>query len=218
MFWYLYLAHLLGDYPLQTDKMVQAKRTWRGLILHVGVHFAVLLFVVDEFRTDLWLYLLVLTAIHYAIDTFKNVLSNYKPDWIFGGYLVDQFLHLLSIAGVTLWIERTIAAAALPTFGPWLVYASAYLFVTYAWFVTERVAATDKADYLEELKEHFWSRMIARAGLLTAFLVVAHYAFGTPFFLLAAVIPYTTGVHKRRAFLIDVAVALFGAALIWFAT
>lgn len=218
MFWYLTLAHLLGDYPFQTDKMVQAKRTWWGLLPHVAVHFAVLLFIVGEFRPDLWLYLLVLTAIHYAIDTFKNALSKYKPDWIFGGYLVDQCLHLLSIAGVTLWIARTTAVDSLPTFGPWLVYASAYLFTTYVWFVTERIAAADEADYVEELNEHFWSRMIARAGLLTTFLVIAHYALGTPLFVLAAVIPYSTGLYKRRAFLIDVAVALFGAALILFAT
>ncbi len=218
MFWFLYLAHLLGDYPFQTDKMVQAKRTWWGLISHVAVHFAVLLFVVGEYRTDLWFYLLVLTAIHYAIDNFKNVLAKHKPDWIFGGYLLDQFLHLLSIIGVTLWIERTVPIAALPSFDPWLVYASAYLLASYVWFVTERVAAIDKADYLQEINEYLWSRMIARTGLLTTFLVGAHYSFGTPLLILAAVIPYSTGVYKRRAFLIDVAVALLDASLIWLAT
>jgi hypothetical protein len=38
MFWPLLLSHLVADYPLQTDAMVQAKKTVPGLTVHVAVH------------------------------------------------------------------------------------------------------------------------------------------------------------------------------------
>ena len=41
LFWYLYLAHLLADYPLQTDGLMRVKDRWWGRGLHVGVHLAV---------------------------------------------------------------------------------------------------------------------------------------------------------------------------------
>ena len=68
VFWMLMLAHLVGDYPLQPDWMVQAKRTWRGLTLHVGVHLAMLLILAGTGRSAFWPFLLALAAMHFAID------------------------------------------------------------------------------------------------------------------------------------------------------
>ena len=38
MFWYLLLAHFVGDYPLQTDWMVKFKSKWFGLGSHIVAH------------------------------------------------------------------------------------------------------------------------------------------------------------------------------------
>ncbi len=43
MFWPLLLSHLVADYPLQTDGMVQAKKTLPGLTVHVAVHLLTML-------------------------------------------------------------------------------------------------------------------------------------------------------------------------------
>ena len=54
MFWPLFLAHLLADYPLQSDWMVQAKKTWPGLATHVAVHLATVLIVLNGFLRFEW--------------------------------------------------------------------------------------------------------------------------------------------------------------------
>ena len=93
----LLLAHLLADYPLQTNWMVQAKRTWPGLTLHVGIHLAVMLVLTAPSFAQSWPFLLMLAALHFAIDSLKNILACRRPHWVTGPYLFDQFLHLLAI-------------------------------------------------------------------------------------------------------------------------
>ena len=97
MFWYLLLAHFIGDYPLQTDWMVRFKTHWYGLALHLLIHMATTLVLV------LWIggqdlvllrYLIALLVIHLAIDVFKNQISARYPDHFVSAYFFDQFLPL----------------------------------------------------------------------------------------------------------------------------
>jgi hypothetical protein len=209
MFWTFFLAHLIGDYPLQTSSMVQAKRTWSGLTLHVIVHLVLLLILVGAARRDLWPYLLALAAIHFGIDTFKNLLNKYRPQWVVGPYIFDQLLHLSSFLLIIVWIERTRPAITLPVARPWLLYAIGYLLATYVWYITERILAHNDEAYKREMAGQLWPRMAARALLVTVLLLAWRLLLGIGSLVaLTAHIPYVTGAYGRRALLTDIVVAL----------
>jgi hypothetical protein len=75
MFWWLYLAHLLSDYPFQPTWMVTNKTRWPVLLLHSGVHFVTSFVLIGQARTLVWPYLLLLTTIHFTIDLVKMRLT-----------------------------------------------------------------------------------------------------------------------------------------------
>lgn len=171
MFWTFLLAHLLADYPLQTDAMVQAKKHLPGLTLHVGVHLVTMLVIVwsvygSSWRTTLPAVLAV-TLLHFAIDVWKNVLSKHKPQWVISGYLQDQLLHVLSLLLVVFWLtpgDRFAVPAA------WVLYLSGYVLVTHAWFVTERVLTYRNKTRQQLVNAQLWPRMASRALMLTLLL------------------------------------------------
>ena len=115
---FLFLAHILGDYYFQPNRLAAAKGKKRGaLLLHCllyGAAYCIVLFPVFSFPAVLWFLLLPLS--HAAIDYAKQGLTAsgrplsaerlIKPEhekgaveklnlWIF---IVDQALHLLLIA------------------------------------------------------------------------------------------------------------------------
>src|SRR4029079_4542500 len=106
----LFLAHLIADYPLQTNWLGQAKRHWPGLTIHVAIHLLVLLVICLPYTGLLWPYLLALAATHFAIDAFKNFLARRRPHWVNGPYLFDQLLHLISILAISYWANATLPA------------------------------------------------------------------------------------------------------------
>lgn len=215
IFWMLLLAHLLGDYPLQPDWMVQAKKTWRGLTLHVGVHLAVLLLLVGTGRSILWPFLLVLAAMHFTIDAFKNWLAVARPGWVSGPYIFDQFLHLVSILVVSAWIGAIAPLVAIPHFGSWMIYACGLLVATYAWYITERILVRDNAAYLAEVNGQRWARMTARGLWLVLFLVAGSALSESGVMAaVAAPLPYLSGQHRGRALATDVAVSLVTAIVL----
>lgn len=219
MFWLLYLAHFLGDYPLQPGWLVEAKRNWPGLTLHVSIHLATMLVLVGSIRRLVWPYLLLLAALHFVIDVLKNLFFKYRPQWVAGPHLFDQFLHLLSILLVASLIQRAVPENLLPENQVWPVYAIGYLVATYVWFITERVLSYGDEGYQREVIAQLWPRMITRAVLVTVFLLGGQ-------FLLAAVpaaaatvqIPYVSGTYGRRALVTDLCVALVMMLFIQLAT
>lgn len=209
MFWLLYLAHFLGDYPLQPSWLVEAKRNWRGLLLHVSVHLIVMLAVVGSLRILIWPYLLTLAAFHFIIDVLKNLFFKYRPQWIVGPHLLDQFLHLLSILLVTRWIQSAVPENLLPEHHIWPVYAIGYLLGTYVWFITERIISYADPAYQRKVADHLWSRMITRALLVSLFLSGWQFlAAAVPLIAVTVQIPYVDGSNGRRALMTDLCVAL----------
>lgn len=215
VFWMFILAHLIADYPLQTDWLVSVKRTWWGLALHVGVHLAVLLVMAGPALPQLWLYAVGLAAIHYCIDYFKNWLSSVRPRWINGSYIFDQFLHLLSLIGVTLWIgftlptETTLPALLLPA--DWTALLIGLCFCTVVWYISERVLTHATPAYRREVIVRRWPRIIVRASL---FFVLLRLSESAGLYLLPlALLPYPSADFRRRAALTDVAVAGVAALL-----
>lgn len=127
----LILAHLVGDFLLQSKKWVDKKEQKKGqsiiLYLHALIHgLLVLLFLWD---ITYWTLALTLALLHGAIDAIKLYAQreNSKTRW----FLIDQALHLVSIISIwMIWIKPDIdflELALLPTI--W-IFATALLFIT----------------------------------------------------------------------------------------
>jgi hypothetical protein len=219
MFWTLWLAHLIGDYPLQTDWIMKNKRSLKGLGMHVAIHLLLLLILAGENLPLLWPYILLVAFLHLLIDVFKNWVWARWPDWVAGPYLFDQFLHALTLLLVVALVKRAYPSINLMDYGSWTIYACGFLLATYVWYISERVLVHADPAYQEEVLSSRWSRMAARALLLAAFL-----ALGQGFWrestapALSVTLPYTAGVYRRRALAVDFIVALSSAGFIFIAS
>lgn len=221
MFWTLALAHLIGDYPLQTDSLVRAKRHWRGLTIHVAIHLAVMLLLTGRDSLIVWPQLLALTAAHFAIDALKNYEARRWPHLVVTSYTADQVLHFLSIVLVALWIE---SEHGINRDQNWLIYAAAYLSATHVWFITERVVAHRRPRYQAEVEDHRWSRIIARGLALSLYLILGNLVIAPEAlmatFALAILLPppYRCTRFRRLMLAQDLLGPLFLALLVfWFA-
>ncbi len=175
MLYQLILAHFIADYPLQPNRLVQAKQSLSGLALHVSIHFMVMMIISGKAMMVVWPYLLLLTLIHFGIDFGKVKLSQYKPTWVTIPYLVDQLFHLLSILQISMWIDQNSEITnLLPISRTWAIYAIGYLLVSYVWFITERIISYQNKLYQKEMITQLWPRLIARLVLLTIFLLISN--------------------------------------------
>jgi hypothetical protein len=213
MFWRLILAHLIGDYPLQSEWLIENKRSLWGLSLHAAIHLAVMLLVVGAASREAWPKILVLVLIHFLLDLIKPHLGRRWPKRAPLLYVSDQILHVLSIFLVAGWIESDLSPTLLPGRTLWPIYTIGYLLVTYVWYITERLVTEQDQGYQKELEQHFWSRMVTRAVLLTLFLFAGQsleFAAGAMAFRL----PYVAGPYRKRTLLVDVLVSLVIAILV----
>jgi len=213
MFYYLLLAHLLADYPLQPNWVVSKKTHWGVMALHILIHFLTSVIIVWIFSSTIglstWPYLLLLAGIHFLIDSVKNILSRIRSKWVKIPYVVDQLVHIFSIVIISLLIQNQFGFIAFPTNPGWVVLAIAYLFVTYVWYISERVMTYDEPIYRQSVINDLWSRMLFRAGLLTGLLGLWIWA-GKLLVVPAGslYIPYQAKEFGRRALLTDIAVTL----------
>jgi len=102
LFLRLYLAHLIADFPLQTDKIYAYKvRSIKGIILHSGISAFMMMIFLWPFlnRYQSWLFILMIWITHAIQDQWKVLHSakNSRGNHIFW-YCFDQFLHLLFIS------------------------------------------------------------------------------------------------------------------------
>jgi hypothetical protein len=110
----LLLAHLLGDFPLQSEGISKKKgSSLRALLLHGAVHYllawACLLFFAPVSGLSVLNHLLVLAyiAIHLVIDKLKYQLTSRK---ILRDnsttFLLDQLLHVIVLACLAVLLTR----------------------------------------------------------------------------------------------------------------
>ncbi len=94
LFTTLLLAHLLGDFPFQTNFIFKLKLRGGFYILpHVVIHVVLTAFLIQDWRTS-WPILLLLGIVHFAIDWFKVSKPLFSPDIDF---IIDQMMHLVSL-------------------------------------------------------------------------------------------------------------------------
>ncbi|MFN2196937.1 MAG: DUF3307 domain-containing protein [Anaerolineales bacterium] len=103
----LILAHLLADFPLQTNLLYELKRsTTAGLWLHSGMH-AVTAFLLTGLRWDLW-YVWLFLLVSHALTDWVKLNSKIKKQWV--SFLVDQTVHILVMVLIARW-QPTLTSA-----------------------------------------------------------------------------------------------------------
>ncbi|MGC8813210.1 MULTISPECIES: DUF3307 domain-containing protein [Dictyoglomus] len=100
MFWFLrlFLAHLIADFPLQTNKIFEFKRsTPYGILAHTGIYLliSVILSIPYLRYLDAVIFLIFLFSIHTLIDVSK--VRNFLSKDGLKEFLLDQFKHFLSL-------------------------------------------------------------------------------------------------------------------------
>ena len=207
MFWYLTLAHLLGDYPFQPNWLVMQKRHTWALLLHGAIHFLFMFGLVGQLRIQILPQLLALTIAHVIVDATKTSLSTKGSLSTQTSYLLDQAIHVALIGITATWINIGLPDATEPLRWGWAVILSGYVFVTYAWGTTERLLTENQSQYHSEVVAQMWPRMLTRAVLFTVGLFLLQDQANIA--VLAAVsIPYISGAYRRRALITDLVVTL----------
>jgi len=170
MFWTLLLAHFIGDFPLQTDAMVVAKKRLPGLCLHIAVHTVVmfvLLFGVLGFSFDqLWGLPIVIAGTHFLIDWTKTRAGERWPKVIVIPYVADQFAHYAVILLAAWWADRTHGVDMFTPTTVWIVPSVVILVATYVTYITEKVCTLTQPERLARVNAQGWHRMVSRATLM----------------------------------------------------
>jgi hypothetical protein len=109
------LAHLLGDFPLQTSNMVRGKgRGSRAYLTHGGIHLLVLTLCIAAFvglqiltSVRFWILAALYTTVHLAIDRVKQgLVSTAKLADSASVFVVDQLLHVCTIILLAWFLAR----------------------------------------------------------------------------------------------------------------
>jgi len=121
LFLKLCLAHLIADFVLQFEELYQLKvRHPFGHVLHVMIHWIVSVALAFPFlnRPSVWLFITLLTAVHYGQDRAKYDGRTRWPRYEFPIFMADQLLHFLWIA-LVLFLPASRQPVALLS-PPWL--------------------------------------------------------------------------------------------------
>jgi hypothetical protein len=215
MVWNLLLAHFLGDFVLQTDWMVRRRDNLWVLTLHGVIHFVLMFLIIGQVRSVIWPYLLLIALIHISQDRIKNNLTNKRPDWIGVVFIIDQVLHYAAIWTIVWWLQRLAGSFSIPEKPLWVMVGIVYLFVSYVWFISERVLNISNSDYLQSINNTKFARMLARVGLISLFLLVRTWT--TAGLAIVFSNPYPTSKFRQRALLTDVSVSLLAMIFLFWA-
>jgi hypothetical protein len=213
VFWILLFAHLLADYPLQSNWIVNNKNRAAVLFLHVATHFLISLVFVLLYVPRAWPFLFLLALIHFIIDAGKNFVNQAKPDWVIIPYIVDQFLHVLSIILIAFLVARFTDVPPFAIQPTWLILLIAYLVVTYVWYISERIIAFHNPSYFQQVVNKEWSRMLARAIFLTL-AIIGLPSLSSYVGVLALIFPYKMRSFGIRALITDIFIAGCGAIFV----
>lgn len=124
-----FLAHILGDFFLQSSKWVASKelRKWRSpyLYVHAFIHFILILLV--TWNVGLWRVALMISVLHLLIDVIKLQCQKSATQRVW--FFIDQIAHLVVLLLVWSFYEQVLwNYTAIATPGV-LIVTTAILFV-----------------------------------------------------------------------------------------
>lgn len=125
------LAHIAGDFILQTTGMVKTKSWFSGSMwLHI-----LFVFGLTWLFTGLWLPAVIVALIHWVIDAAKVSLQKKYPQKEAQLFAADQLLHLLTILVVWSWHYNLFAASYKAILFPFGSYKISLLLLGYAFVI-----------------------------------------------------------------------------------
>ena len=202
MFWTILLCHFIADYPLQTDGMVVAKKSLVGLLMHVSIHFIIIIVILSGFlhlsATTAIVLAIAMSLFHFAIDFWKNLLFKLRPDWVIFSYVQDQILHLLSIMLIALLWQNYSGDNMLASENSWILFLVGLVLVTHTWFVTERVISYQYQGYQQWVVVTMWPRMMSR-GMFYSVLLTSTSLSGFVLFAGSIIVVWNDLKPEKRA-------------------
>ncbi len=164
LFWLLLLAHLIGDFPLQTDRVFYVKKMIKGgLWLHVGIwSLCNLVFTIPYLKYPLyWFIFLALVISHYIYDYSKIKLTEIGIADNFPLFILDQVLHVSTAFAAALFFYYLYPQIDGSTFGIWsrLDYIqplSGFVFIVFAITPMNYFIINDYYAYFKGLKRPHW--------------------------------------------------------------
>ncbi|MFC2149443.1 DUF3307 domain-containing protein [Candidatus Auribacterota bacterium] len=160
LFLRLILAHLIADFPLQTDNIYRLKiKGHLGLFLHsLIIFFVSLLFVLPLLKLPVvWILLILIMATHYLIDWLKVRYSKQlKLRSVFWGFILDQVLHvsiylpcfLVNTDSIDIYITKPGFLANFYNSDPAIIFA---IFLIIAVFASFYLIETLKTSYFPNI-------------------------------------------------------------------
>jgi hypothetical protein len=151
LFWRLVLAHVVADFPLQTDAVFLIKKrfSW-GVLLHGAIFALTSILATGPYlnSSPFWGGLFLLWLFHAAVDKAKlSIGSSGRGDHV-GFFLLDQMLHVGAIGLISLFFGRgpqaTVLAESSAALIPKLKLGVAYVI---AIWVSPLLAFYIRADY-----------------------------------------------------------------------
>ena len=105
-FWLLIFAHIVSDFPLQTDKVYRIKKSYKwGVLLHVSictiVNIIVLIPLLGYWQA--WVTIAILFVVHALLDKSKIIITGKILSDGFLYFLADQIMHVF-----TIWLASSI--------------------------------------------------------------------------------------------------------------
>lgn len=175
MFYLFLLAHLVADFILQPYILVKRKNRLDGLAIHCGIVLAcmALLPLLDRRALDLWPAMLAITAAHFAADWWKVRHGHRIPGPPIGPFLLDQVIHLTTLAVVLsvmvppgqLWLLQG-SPAAYPA-----IIASAYVVAAFAAPIAVMVWLDPRFEHLALAGRARIRCLVASIGVVSLMLV-----------------------------------------------
>ena len=148
-----FLAHLIGDYLLQTDKIAYWKqREARGVLVHgLIVTLTAMAFAVpfNEHGSAEFVYALVIGLVHTGIDLTNFYIlrkRSHNGKTALAAYLTDQMAHIGSILLIVGFADMLPATPDLlrdMKAVPWFIWLFGYVFLSFpAWVLLEFIGGT----------------------------------------------------------------------------
>ena len=209
------MAHLTGDFLLQSDWMVKNRGKFWVLTLHSSIHLGLMLLLVGDARSVYWPVIGLITLIHLGQDALKVYLVRKKPGLSRPAFILDQLLHIFILWIFITGFQLGSGRMQMTQQPAWLMISIAYLAVTFVWFIAERTFFSADLDYVQHINDTKHSRMLTRGVLVSIFLVVRTWVL--PGMAMVLPNPYRSSEYRQRALLTDSAVSLVGIVFLFWA-
>lgn len=99
----LLFAHLLADFPLQSNGLARLKQSsLRGVFIHVLIYIGVTAFLLQQ-PLRYWPLVLGLGVAHFVIDAVKIICKSHRAILCF---VIDQIMHVSTVVAAVFWAHR----------------------------------------------------------------------------------------------------------------